>query len=268
MQRQLRDELSKHDFDSAIETCEELKVVAETAYETPNPILAATWNNLGLAFKGKGDFDQAARNLAKATQEYEACGLANHPSTATALHNLGVCYKENAQQSKALSRDPLLESAASCLREALERRNALSGNFDVDLNERAIASTRVVLASVLRLQKRTEEATKEIDDALHILRTAFNRDPTNTHAATALATALNNLGLFQKQDSNYDDAKTLYDEALHLRSDFLGHDHPHTIATLYNIAELLQANGLPDKADDIRRDIIKRLDPDASFPPT
>mmetsp|Transcript_38288 Transcript_38288/g.122778 ORF Transcript_38288/g.122778 Transcript_38288/m.122778 type:complete len:357 (+) Transcript_38288:26-1096(+) len=304
MQRQLRDEMSRHDFDAAIETCRELRSYTEDAYgeDVPNPIQAATFNNLGLAWKGKGDFEEAARQLARATQEYERCGLANHPNTATALHNLGLCYKEHAQQASALSRDSLLESATSCLREALSRRADIAaaaaarggktktttthvqsedeesssssptasnqsaavpppGHNDDD---RAAASTRVVLASVLRLQKKNDDANREIVDAIGVLRNEYAKKDLNKNAtkdaATALATALNNLGFFQKQDQHYDAACANYDEALHLRTTYLGDAHPQTIATLYNIAELYAATGQHDKADEMRRDILKRLE--------
>jgi len=279
IQRQIREELGKHDFDSAVEACVELRDLVEHAYEEKaNPILAACHNNLGLAQKGKGNFEEAARSLAKAVQVYEESGLKAHPSTATALHNMGVCYKEQAQHrdTPALGRTELLETAAECLNESLTRRRELdfSKNFDKDANDLGIASTRVVLASILRLQKRNADADEEVARAVDALRRAYDaavelpppkgggggavRKKTQD-VATALATALNNQAYFQKLDGRFVEAQENYESALALRTEYLGPDHPHTIATLHNLAELYHAHGHADKAKDLREDILARL---------
>ena len=267
LQRQLREQLSLHDFVGATSVCEELIALVRYSYgDIGNPILAACYNNLGLSYKGRQQWEEAVRQLAKATQQYEACNMRNHPSTATALHNMGVCYKEQAQAlvKGALNKVSLLDNAASCLGESLERREKVDGKFDRGTNERAIASTRVVLASVLRLrnlQDDKDQAKLHMEEALIVLRQAFTENDDNVLIATSLATALNNQALFQKQDNDFTASLPNYQEALRLRANFLGGDHPQTIATLYNIAEFYTATNEPSKANDIQKDIIERLEP-------
>ncbi|KAJ8608902.1 hypothetical protein CTAYLR_005317 [Chrysophaeum taylorii] len=255
LQRLLRNELSEQSFDDALNTAEELRSLARDAYgSTGNTILAAALNDSALVHKGRREFETAVELLVEAVRQYDSCGLRNHPSSATALHNMGVAYKEHAQapETGALERVSLLDRAAECLVEANERRAART---DDDTIRRAVATTRVVLASVRRLQKRIADARDEIDEALAVLRVV----DTTIASRTALATALNNAAYFEKQDGNDADASKLYHEALDLRETVLGPEHPQTIATLHNIAELHEAFGRLDQANAVRRNILRRL---------
>lgn len=89
----------------------------------------------------------------------------------------------------------------------------------------AIATTRVVLASVYRMQAKKEEAQREIEVALAVLRRVA-ADAT-FQSQTALATALNNAALFAKQERRDEEASSLYREALELREMTLGPLHPY-----------------------------------------
>lgn len=224
LQRQVRASLSAQHFDAAVAKSDELRELVSEAYgPTRNPILAAALNDSALAHKGRGDFETAVEQLAAAVQQYGACGLADHPSTATALHNMGVSYKEHAQQTeRSLDKMTLLERAAECLIEANDRRGRVPKAADDAVNRRSVATTRVVLASVRRQQQRRDDATVELDAALDVLRDSDG----SPQASTALATALNNAGYFAKHDGDDQRALDMYREALDLRETSLGRDHP------------------------------------------
>ena len=194
--------------------------------------------------------------FAKAAQLYEACGMSNSASCATALHNLGACYKDDASQPgrKKMDRMMLLDRAKEALDESVSRRIHSPAHDQRDLP--ALASTKVVLASVKRLDDDREGASQELDEAIADLRKVFSDSPSVPGVATALAAALNNRALHAKQDGDPEEkAGHWYAEALQLREGVLGEQHPLVIQTLHNIAEHLDARGDDDDAYEVRQDI-------------
>ena len=291
LQRSVREALGAQDLANATEASEALMELARASYgEDRNPVLAAALNDAALCRKAAGDFERAAALLVRSVQVYESCGMKRHASTATSLHNLGVSYKEHAAQPgvRALERGLLLDRASRAVRhppplfrvvschpppapnhadlvgasEALEesalRREGSSG-FDTKRDVPALASTKVIRASVLRLSDKPQDAYDLLDRAIADLRAALELTPVDP-VRTALAAALNNKALYAKTDGDPDDlAGPLYAEALTLREAALGDAHPVVIQTLHNIAEHLDASGDDDDANAIRDEILKRL---------
>jgi tetratricopeptide (TPR) repeat protein len=267
LQRCVRDHLARQDVAEAVAAAEELVRTSTEAYgdgrEQGNPVLAAARNDEALCRKAAGDFERAAELFAKSAQLYESCGMSNSASCATALHNLGACYKDDASQPgrKKMDRMMLLDRAKEALDESVSRRIHSPAHDQRDLP--ALASTKVVLASVKRLDDDREGAARELDEAIGDLRKVFSDSPSVPGVATALAAALNNRALHAKQDGDPEEkAGHWYAEALQLREGVLGEQHPLVIQTLHNIAEHLDARGDDDDAYEVRQDILRRLDVD------
>ena len=265
LQRSVRDALGAQDVATATEASEALMALARESYgEERNPVLAAAYNDAALCVKAAGDYEAAGLLLARSVQAYETCGMGDHASTATSLHNMGVCYKEHAArpQIRGLERAALLDRAAEALEESVLRRERSAG-FDAKRDAPALATTQVIRASVLRLSKKPDDAADVLDGAISSLRAALAHTPVDT-IRTALAAALNNKALYAKHDGDADNAAgPLYAEALALREAALGAAHPLVIQTLHNIAEHLDAAGDDDDANGIREEILRRLDVDA-----
>ena len=112
--------------------------------------------------------------------------MSNSASCATALHNLGACYKDDASQPgrKKMDRMMLLDRAKEALDESVSRRIHSPAHDSRDLP--ALASTKVVLASVKRLDDDREGAARELDEAIGDLRKVFEDSPSVPGVATAL----------------------------------------------------------------------------------
>ena len=265
LQRCVRDHLARQDVAEAVAAAEELVRTTTDAYgdgsEQGNPVLAAARNDEALCRKASGDFERAAELFAKAAQLYEACAMGNSASCATALHNLGACYKDDAATPgrRKMDKMMLLERAKEALDESALRRVNSPAHDHRDLP--ALASTKVVLASVKRLDGDAAGAARDLDEAMTSWRSVLGESPAAPGVATALAAALNNRALHAKQDGDHEEkAGHWYAEALELREGVLGERHPLVIQTLHNIAEHLDARGDDDDAFEVRQDILRRLD--------
>mmetsp|Transcript_26432 Transcript_26432/g.79270 ORF Transcript_26432/g.79270 Transcript_26432/m.79270 type:complete len:325 (+) Transcript_26432:208-1182(+) len=260
LQRSVRSLLAQHAIEDATRASEELVALAREAYgDDRNPILAAACNDEALCRKAGGDFEKAAELFARASQLYGSCGMTNHASSATALHNLGACYKDQAMTARGLDRAALLDRASEALDES-QRRRTESPGFDAARDGPSLASTKVIRASVLRLLGDAAGATAELEAAIADLRAV---EAPTAMIQTALAAALNNQALYAKQDGDPDGlAGPLYTEALKLREDALGPAHPLVVQTLHNLAEHLDARGDSEDAYDVRQDILRRLEVD------
>jgi tetratricopeptide (TPR) repeat protein len=97
-------------------------------------------------------------------------------------------------------------------------------------------------ASCLKVYGSYQQATKMLLAALTIRRKiiANNRDIANT---------LNDLGAVYLSQSKYDDALLNLQEALNIRQDVLGKEHPEVAQTLHHLANLYRAQGNYTKAE-------------------
>lgn len=74
------------------------------------------------------------------------------------------------------------------------------------------------------------------------------------------ATILNNLGVLLKQDpSRISAAREYYEEALRIRSYTLGNQHPDTIVSMNNLAELHLALGQEKEARGLQEKILELM---------
>ena len=128
----------------------------------------------------------------------------------------------------------------------------------------ALASTKVVLASVKRLDDDREGAARELDDAIGDLRKVFSDSPSVPGVATALAAALNNRALHAKQDGDPEEekARPLVRRSAAATRGVLGEQHPLVIQTATTSRRHLDARGDDDDAYEVRQDILRRLDVD------
>ncbi len=58
---------------------------------------AATLNSIGIAFKGKGAYDQALKYLKEALEIYKITIGQNHPDTSRTLNNIGGAFNSKGE---------------------------------------------------------------------------------------------------------------------------------------------------------------------------
>jgi CHAT domain-containing protein/Flp pilus assembly protein TadD len=175
-----------------------------------------------------GKYD-AALPLAERALEITGKALgADHPSTATALDNLGGLYQEKGGYAKA---EPLLIRALAIRENKLGKNDPLTGT---SLNN---------LALLYRAEGDLAKAEPLLVRALEISERVFDKgDPD-------VAASLNNLGLLYYSKGDYRKAEPLLIRAVAIYQKALGEDHPLTAQSLNNLAGLYRAQGDFAKAE-------------------
>ena len=91
------------DSDAAIAQYNEAILLKIAAGGEKSPSLAATYNNLGAAYDGKGEYDKAVEQSEKALGIYEIHpAYKAHPATARTYNNLGAAYDAKGEYDKAI----------------------------------------------------------------------------------------------------------------------------------------------------------------------
>ena len=140
------------------EVAKEATAMARRVLGADHPVVASCLNDLAVVLKAQGELAQAIEALTDALGVYAATVGEEHPSFATAQHNLGLAYRALAESGGAigggggggggpssLERQILLDRAAEQLEGALKARCEAHG-----LRHRDIATTMVSLAGVHR----------------------------------------------------------------------------------------------------------------------
>ena len=108
-------------------------------------------------------------------------------------------------------------------------------------------------ASVTAKLKQADTARAMYDEA----RSIVQRKVGEQHLA--YAALMNNYGYFLKTQGEFKEAAAFYEHALEIRNKKLDVDHPDSITTLHNLAELRRSEGDEEGAQLLQRDILTRL---------
>ncbi len=64
---------------------------------------AGMLNDLGMSYRGKGEYDKAEGFYLRALHEYDSALGANHPDSLVVLNNLGILEESRGHYDKALA---------------------------------------------------------------------------------------------------------------------------------------------------------------------
>ena len=193
-----------------------------------SPDAGNLWNELGVSHHQMKDYDKAEVAYTKSLAIKRKKFKDNVASIAIVVTNLGELYRRKKDWVKA---EELHKQAIS------DKENEL-GPDSVTL----IASFNN-LALVHKEQKRYDEAKTLLDRAIVLATAGEDRGKNADHG-----TALSNLGDVYASQSQHTQAKAAFEQALTLRKEVLGPQHPHVAETLGNLANSLSALGLFDEA--------------------
>ncbi|MBK8270470.1 MAG: serine/threonine protein kinase [Planctomycetes bacterium] len=219
---------------------------------TDEPLVAAAVNQtLGNLFRGFGDHPSADRRL-RASLDIRRKLLGDRSAeTAETIRNLG----ENSFEARDL------KTAERLFREALEIERALHSppheSIAVNLNN---------LGLVLKTRGDLKQAREYYLDALSMrqsilsdIRNGEANEAALNNARRSLAETLNNLGALARQERRFTQAKNYYEDAIQLRLEACGEDHPDFLKTCNNYAKLLHDLGEYAKAEQFFRKAIRTL---------
>ncbi len=224
-----------------------VKLIGPLTTDYPN---AATYrNNLGAAWKGKGNYDKAIEYYEKALKsDLETFGE-DHPNVATYRNNLGATWKAKGEYDKAIEYyEKALKSDLNNFGEShpkvATRWNNLGeawrakGKYDkaIEYYEKAlksdlnnfgedhpnIAAYRNNLGVAWNAKGEHDRAIEYLEKALASDLKTFGENHSN------VATYRNNLGTAFNSKGEYDKAIEHLEKALSVIQVRLGHDHPDT----------------------------------------
>ncbi|MEH6374508.1 tetratricopeptide repeat protein [Streptomyces sp. KLMMK] len=215
----------------------------------------ATLSNLSVALLRRADLTELIEDLDEAItlhREALASAPAHHPGRLAVLSNLGVALLRRVDRTEQIED---LNEAIRLQREALT-----ASTSEVDVDDRMAAMSNLG-ATLLRRAVHTGNI-EDLDEAISLQREALASTPTNHPKRIA---ALSNLGealrirFEQASDSrailNIEQLSAFASESIQVheqlalaRERVLGENHPSTLASLNNLAALLQDQGELKKA--------------------
>jgi tetratricopeptide (TPR) repeat protein len=171
---------------------------------------------------------------------------------------LAAWLASQQQGSSQAEEEPAPELAEACALFAAAKKHHDSNMFSegeqlvrraVELRARVLGAensetlaANLLLASLLKKQKKMDEAKIVYEEALAAARRVLGDDSEDTLAC------MNNLAVLLKQQGKLDDARALYEEALKFKRSKLGAQHASTLTSMSNLAGLLKAQGKLEEA--------------------
>jgi tetratricopeptide (TPR) repeat protein len=185
---------------------------------------AVAFNQLGVACKFAGRYDEAAAAYARALPVAEAKAHEDPDLLATLLHNLGgLAHSRHRPQE-----------AEPYARRGLELRRA---RCDDPIG---VAADAAALGSILETLERWYEAEALYREAL-----AVYEEVGDEYEA---AMTMNGLAAVLRFSGRPDEAEPLFRQAMAMMERERGDDHPETATVRNNLAMLLNATDRPDEA--------------------
>ncbi|ATB37026.1 hypothetical protein CYFUS_002447 [Cystobacter fuscus] len=187
-----------------------------------HPLVAASYNNLGIVLAEMGQFEQARASYDHALQLRRKTLGKDHPFVAQSYSNLGTVLSELGRH----------EEARDMYEHALAIRKKTLG-----LEHPDVASSLTNLGVALTQLGRYSEALAMQESALALRRKLLGPEHPD------LAMPLTNLGGALRKLRRYAEARTHLEHALALREKALGADHPDVAQTLDELGQLLADMG-------------------------
>ncbi|WP_020392969.1 tetratricopeptide repeat protein [Kribbella catacumbae] len=195
-------------------------------------------NDIGVAGKYRGDFDEAASADRRAFGIVNECGSDQLELRASLLHNIaGLAHARGEGMA-----------AESTAREGIALRLASAATTPLDL-----ATDRAALAAILVDLGQSVEARELLTDVLAVFEQTYGPE----HYEVAVT--LHNLGSLEHRSGDFEAATEALTRAVQIKRLALDRDHPDLAISLHNLACAQSALGLADQATESFREAITLL---------
>ena len=191
--------------------------LAEELYGAEHENTAASYNEIGLAYKKQGDYGKALEYYQKAMAIVEKNLGADHPNTASSYNNIGVVYDDQGDYSKAL------EYYQKAL--AIWEKNLGAEHPNT-------ASSYNNIGGVYKDQGDYDKALEYYQKALAIVEKILGTE----HPSTA--TSYNNIGAVYLAQGDYGKALEYLQKVSEIFEKVLGSEHPSTATSYNNIGSM------------------------------
>lgn len=174
-------------------------------------------HNQAMLFKLEGNLVNAKKALKTIISKYEDIYGIYHPSTLSALTNLGAVYTEMKQYDKA----------CLCFEQVLEGRGQNEGNESLNY----LVASQLVAGSYRDL-KMFNDAQSLLSSSYITVKEIYGED------SVIASNLLNSMGLLYKKQGSLEKAQKTYEKSLTIMEEIMGKDNPDTIPTRHNLGEL------------------------------
>ncbi len=212
----------------------EALILSENALGPDHSNIATTLNNLALVYHKQGKYSVAEQLLLRVLSIHKKAFCHNEPIMALSLNNLALVYLRQDRYQEAA---PILLMAQEILEENHRSR-------DKDL-----AVTLTNRASLLRATGKYEESERMLLRAINIFKSA--------RAKPNLARSLDGLALVYFTRGWYQKAEPLFREALQIRKDVFGDEHPEVAAALNSLGVFLSDQNRMDEAQLLQENALE-----------
>lgn len=261
-------------IDHSLESLQEKSVI------TADEDFADIYGMLALAYRKKGQYEEAVFQLQGVLKIWQTLVSDNHPNFANTYNALASVYKDQGQFDKA-----------ECfIKKALDIRQSSFQEGHLD-----IAHSFSLLANLYMKIGRTEDAEKLLDNALEIKRLHLHKghpDILNTLSSKArlyeaqgyfdksllllkkivhlskltlpekhpdIANRLEQVGIFFEDQGDLDEAEESFKEALEIRQFALSEGHPDIVTNLNNLAMVYEKKGRLDEAEQLLKQALELI---------
>ena len=232
-------------YDKAIEIYNRLIKQCEDFYGKEHPDTAISYNNIGVVYINRGDYDKALEYFKQALEIRE-----KSIGKADSYNNIGIVYNNRGNYDKALE----------YLKQALDIYEKVLGKEHPDT-----AASYGNIGTIYANRGDYEKAVEYYKLAVDIYEKVLGKE----HPDTAIS--YNNIGVLYMNRGDYDKALEYYKLALDIREKVLGKEHPDTAISYNNIGVLYMNRGDYDKALeyyklalDIREKVLGKEHPDTA----
>ncbi|WP_293363204.1 tetratricopeptide repeat protein [Microcoleus sp. CAWBG52] len=228
-------------YDSALTWLTKRVEICEYRLGAKHPLTAAYYNNLALLYNGEGEYQEAERLLNKALEIYRYPFTESSYDLANSLGSMArVCL--NLEK---------LDEAEKWCKKSLEMKRDLMypGGGILQTSVQSLADYALYLAiyaDILELRDNNNEAIEQYLESLRIL-DLCEQVLREIHPHKPYV--INDLGLLYEKNKRYEEAESLYREALKIRRKILVPKHPELGVSLNNLALLLVVKGKYDEAE-------------------
>ncbi|EPX61893.1 hypothetical protein D187_010512 [Cystobacter fuscus DSM 2262] len=209
-------------YEEARQKHERALALRQKALGPEHPLVAASYNNLGIVLTELGQLEEARDSYDRALQLRRKTQGKDHPLVAQSYNNLGTVLAELGRHEEA--RD-MYEHALAIRKKSL------------GLEHPDVASSLTNLGVALTELGRYSEALAIQESALALRRKLLGPQHPD------LATPLTNLGGVLRKLQRYPEASTHLEHAIALREKTLGADHPDVAQALDELGQVLADMG-------------------------
>jgi len=219
-------DLRAGDYKSSESNLREAVSVAQSALGESHPDTALYQANLALALYSQGQYDRAELLLNRARYIVETRLPPGSSRLGTILADLTAIETAEGHYARA-------EADAAQSLAILSRRN--------EPESPEIAVENVMLATLYLRERKIAEAAKILPDAVALERRLDGADP--GIARRILADGIRRLGELRALEHNWNEAQTLYSEAVEIYESTIGSNHPGMAPVLREYADVLKHCG-------------------------